>query len=402
MIAATVTFAGAATSQAQETVVINDQVQLGDIFSGQTLNVVDVEESTIVVTTATGNALSGAVESGDLSLTSTQSMQGDATAVTVVNGSGSIGAPVSILAEAVGNTGDAGAYGANMDATVLQTTGAGTAMTARTEINATVGGQMPQGGAVSATAIANSQAFGVEGGELFADVTQNSGSLVQADVAASVQYIPDGAVFSAAAVSNNVSSSGSMSATDVTAMQVMNGARTQASTLVTSANAWEIQGSAAATANNVAITNADGPLTVDSAQTNASYLQADTVVDVYAFGLASAQAYGVGNSMLAGNNGEEVFIDNNQLNSGGVEVSARFSGNNGYDAYVDTTAIGNAATGYACSECEAGLTARNTQRNTGGVSATSTINISGGNRAVVGTSTAVGNTASYYVTSPGG
>jgi len=401
MIVATATFAAAATSRAQETVVINDQTQTGDIFSGQTLNVVDVEDATIVVTTATGNALSGAVESGDLSLTSTQSMQGDATAVTTVNGAGSIGAPVSILSEAVGNTGDAGAYGANMDATVLQTSGA-VAITARTEINATVGGQMPAGGAVSATAIANSQAFGVDNGELVADVTQNSSALVQADVAASVQYIPDGAVFSAAAVSNNVSSSGTMSATDVTAMQVMNGPRTQASTLVTSANAWEVQGSAAATANNVAVTNADGPLTVDSAQTNASYLQADTVVDSYAFGLASAQAYGVGNSMLAGNTGEDVRIDSNQLNSGGVEVSAQFNGNNGYDAYVDSTAVGNAATGYNCSDCPGTLTANNRQTNTGGVSSTSTVNITGSNRNVVGTSTAVGNTASFWVSSPGG
>lgn len=403
MIVATATFAAAATSRAQEAEVISEQIQLGDVFSGQTLNVVDVEDQTTAVTVAAGNTLSGAVEGGDLSLTASQNMYGDARATTVVNGGGSLGAPVTVLSEAVGNTGDAGAYGANLDASVLQTTQAGTAITARSEINATVGGQMPAGGAVSATAIANSQAFGVSGGELVAGVTQNSSSAVEADVAASVQYMPGDAVFSAAAIQNNVSSSGTMSAQTITADQVVfNAPRTRASTLVTSANAWAVQGAATATANNIAVTNADGPLTTTTAQTNGAYLQADTVVDAYAFGLASAQANGVGNSMLAGNNGPEIAIDSAQLNSGGVEVSARFNGSEGYDAYVSSTAMGNAATGYACSECEASMNVRNRQTNDGGVSATSTVNITGSGRNVVGTSTAVGNSASFWVSSPGG
>ncbi len=353
------------------------------------------------MTTATGNSLSGAVE-GSLSLTSSQSMQGDATAVTTLTADGSAGAPVTLLTEAVGNTGDAGAYGADMTADVTQTVGA-VEITARTDVSAPLG-SMPAGGAISATAIANSQAFGLsDGGTAAMSVTQSSAALTQADVEAVVQYIPDGAVFSAAATTNNVSSAGFSGTTQaVTVDQTMSGPRTQASTYVAAGNAWEIQGSTAAVANNVALTNEDGALEVETTQSNTGLVYSDAVVEAYDFGLASSQAYGVGNSVLAGNAGQYVEVDNSQFNSGGVEAVSVFNGNAGYDAYSSSVAMGNAVTGYACSECQGRLIANSTQVNTGGVSSTSAVTVTGSARSIVGTSTAVGNSASFWVTSPGG
>ena len=401
MLAATAMSAGAATSFAQDTVVVSNQVQLGDVFAEQTLNVVDVEEQTTAVTTATGNALSGAVEGGTLTLTSTQDMQGDATAQTTLNIAGSNG-QVTILTEAVANTGDAGAYGADMTATVTQTAGA-VEITANSDVAGPTA-YLNDGGAVSATALANSQAFGLSDGSTSSmTVTQSSAALAEAEVEAVVQYMPDTAIFSAAATSNNVSTSGSNGTSQLLVVdQAMTGPRTQSTAFVSAANAWMLEGSAAAVGNNVAAINEHGSLEVDSTQSNASTVRADAIVLSYDYGLASAQATGVGNSMLAGNNGQYVEIDNAQFNSGGVEVNASFAGNGGYDSYVTSTAIGNAATGYACSECQGTLIARSSQTNTNGVSATSTVDITGSGRSITGTATAVGNSSSFWVSSPGG
>jgi hypothetical protein len=396
------TFAAAATSHAQ-TVVVSSQTQAADVSADQTLNVIDVEDQVTAATTATGNSLSGAVESGSLDLTSTQSMQANAEAETTLNAdTGTIGGQVTLVTEAVGNTGDAGAYGGDMTANVTQATG-NFAFTARTTVNGPTSHQ--EGGAsIGATAIANSQAFGSSTGATSTmAVSQSSAGLTQADVEAYTQYVPAPAAYSAVATTNNVSSAGTDGTTQtLTVNQTMTGARTQASSFVSAANAWEIQGSAASVANNVAATNEDGALEVAATQSNQAFVQADSVVLAYDYGMASAQAFGVGNSSLAGNNGQYVEIDNNQFNSGGVEVSANFQGNGGYDSYASSVAMGNATTGYACSECQGTLRANNVQTNSNSVNASSTVTLTGSGRAVVGTSTAVGNSGSFWVTSPGG
>jgi len=402
MIAATATFAAAAgTSVAQDTVVLNDQVQLGDVFAEQTLNVVDVEDQTTAVTTATGNALSGAVEGGTLTLTSSQTMQGDATAQTTLNIDGENG-QATILTEAVANTGDAGAYGADMTAAVTQTTGA-VDVTADTTVNGSTA-YLYGGAAISSTAIVNSQAFGVsDEGTAVMDVSQSSAATAVAETEAVVQYLPETAIFSSATTSNNVSTSGTNGTSQELAVdQTATGTVTQATTFVSAANAWMLEGSAAAVGNNVAATNEHGALETDTVQSNTTTVLADSIVLSYDYGLASAQAMGVGNSNLSGNAGQYVDIDNAQFNSGGVEASASFQGNGGYDSYANSTAIGNAVTGYACAECQGTLRANSSQVNTGGVSATSTVSITGSGRAVVGNATAVGNSATFWVSSPGG
>jgi len=395
------TFAAAGTSLAQS-IVLNDQTQSGDIFADQTLNVVDLDDTVTAVTTATGNALSGAVTSGSLDLTSNQTMNGNAGATTTLNADGTISGQVTLVTEAVGNTGDAGAYGADMTAAVTQTTGT-VGIAARTEVFGDTA-HTEGGDSIGATALANSQGFGSStGATISATVSQSSTAATSAEVEAYTQYIPAPAAYSAAATSNNVSSSGTDGTTQTLIVdQAMAGDRTQASTFVSAANAWQIQGSAASVANNIAATNEDGSLEVGATQSNISFVQADAVVLSYDYGLGSAQAVGMGNSSLAGNNGAYVEIDNTQFNSGGVEATADFQGNGGYDSYASSTAIGNATTGYACSECQGTLVARNSQVNSGGVSSSSTVELTGPGRSLTGTSTAVGNTANFWVSSPGG
>ena len=68
----------AGTSQAQTppSEVINNQIQLGDVFSTQTLNVVSVTEGVGAETSSTGNNLVGSTDGADLNITSNQTMAG--------------------------------------------------------------------------------------------------------------------------------------------------------------------------------------------------------------------------------------------------------------------------------------------------------------------------------------
>jgi len=379
--------------------VLNEQIQLGDVFAGQTLNVVDADGATTAVTTATGNALSGAVESGSLTLTSTQTLQGSVNATTALTAAGSAGNPATILTQATGNTGDAGAYGASLAASVGQTAGAGTVRAATTidASNAAIYG----GATVGATALSNSQAFAVQGGALQANVTQSGAGITEAEIGASVRYIPGPATFSASAVANNLSSAGEDSVQTLTVGQSSTGARTQAAVFVAAGNAWNLTGAATATGANVSVSNAGASLDAAITQSNQSYVRAQSEVSAYDFGLGSAQAFAVGASSMAGNEGEMTLIDNLQTTSGGVEAVAAFTGHDGYDAYASATAIGNAATGYACADCGGAIEANNSQTNGSGVSATASVNVTGSNRATVGTANAVGNSATFYVTRPG-
>ena len=105
--------------------------------------------------------------------------------------------------------------------------------------------------------------------------------------------------------------------------------------------------------------------------------------------------------MLAGNLGPALFLDNNQVNTGGgIESVASFSGNTGYDAQVSSTAMGNAVTGYACSNCQATIDVRSRQVNTADIGARSNVTVGNTGRSSRATTTAVGNTASFYVTTP--
>jgi hypothetical protein len=85
---------------------------------------------------------------------------------------------------------------------------------------------------------------------------------------------------------------------------------------------------------------------------------------------------------------------------GGVEVIASLDGNTGYDAVASSTAMGNAVTGYVCSDCSGKMTVNNNQTNSADIGARTTVSVTNSGRSVVGVSTATGNNASFYVSSP--
>jgi hypothetical protein len=98
------------------------------------------------------------------------------------------------------------------------------------------------------------------------------------------------------------------------------------------------------------------------------------------------------------------MLNNTQVNTGGIEASASFTGDNGFDASSSATAMGNAVIGFACSQCGGVINVTNSQTTSGGgveaVSSTTVTNINGNNRSTSGISTAVGNSATFYVSKP--
>ncbi|MDP3175180.1 MAG: holdfast anchor protein HfaD [Phenylobacterium sp.] len=396
-LAAILPFA-AASSLAAPSDVLNDQIQLGDVFSQQTLDVVEVSETTSGTTTATGNSFDGTVDQGDLAVTSTQSLQANVGATTELNVASSSGAVTALTTAATGNTGDAGVFAGGLTGSFVQTTGA-TNVSANSHIEAP-GGQAGDV-ASSVQAIGNSQGFGVTSGASYVSVDQTNQAQVTSDGGGVYNYIGGQATFSAASAANNLTAaSAGGSSQQITATQANDAAITQASQFTSFGNAYLTTTSATATGNNISAGNEGSTLALTTDQRNSAYVRAETVSNAYEFGAGSAVSYGVGNSAFAGNAGTETLIDNTQLNDGGgIDVAADYTGYQGYDAQASATAIGNAATGYACAECDGYVSVANRQTNNAEVGAQSSTSVTSA-RTVTGVANAIGNTASYYVSRP--
>lgn len=405
MMAATALCAAVATEAAAQdgSIVLNQQLQLGDVISGQTLNVEDAQDEVAVNNAAQGNSLSGTVQNEALDLTSSQSMQGDARAATTLGLEGDTGGPVNASTQARGNALSAGAYGADLTIESDQQVGP-----SEVAASALVTGSAPRllgGASISTTAIANQTALGGTGSRIEGVLIQGSEAGVRADILAETQYVPATAEFISQSTGNAVavnsgSDAGGGASQALTVRQRQAGDIVTASTSANAGNAWDLAGRARATANQTVMYNQGGSVVVGTDQSNLSQVRASSVVTSYDFGAATANAAGAGNQVSIGNNDVFLQIDNAQVNSGGVEVVSSFVGTNGYDAYVAAEATGNAVTGYACSQCDGSMDVANAQTNTGDVSANASTTVRGAGRSVVTGASAVGNSATFYVSGP--
>jgi hypothetical protein len=388
---------GVATSQTTQG--SNDQLNVGNLFADQTLNVVTADEGVTATTTAGANTFGMTVVNADGGLTSNQVNQGAVTAHGVVNVSSSMGDSSSVTTTAVGNSGTATtAYGTLSGFMVQTNTGA---VTARSQIE----GETAQAGDVieSTTAAGNSQGLLMVNGSIGARVSQNNQADVAADGGAVLQYVAGTAVVAGTAAGNNIDLTGAnQSAARVITDQNNGAANVTATKFAAYGNSNLTTTGATASGNNLNAGNEGTLLDVASHQYNTAYVRAQAEESSYQFGGAQATAYGVGNSVMASNaNGPGLVLDNVQVNDGGgVEVIASFEGTSGYDAGASATAIGNAVSGYACNQCGGAMTATNSQSNNVDVSARSTVTVGAG-RSVVGISTATGNNATFSVTNSG-
>jgi hypothetical protein len=386
---------GAATSQ-----VVSQQIQLGDVFTEQTLDVQDVSDAITVTSAAMGNGLSASNSSGgNLTVRANQGLGGQVTAGAVLNATGIMGTTTTISTSATGNSIDTGMIGGAITANVTQTAGAAGVL-ARGQIEAEEGAATDIN--ETTQAITNSYGLGLTNAAAGIQLNQYSEGGVLADGGLIVGSLSNQGTLTGQAVANNATLTGvNGSSFRANTTQTSAGDIVQASKFAAYGESYVTLTNATASANNVHATN-DGPeLTLNNVQTNASYVRAQAEETSATFSSGQATAYGVGNSLLAGSFGADVTISNTQNNTGGgVEVTATLGGGSGYDASSSATAFGNAATGYACSSCTSSLRADNNQTNSSEVGATSHLTTTGPVRSATGSATAVGNNASYYVTAP--
>ena len=408
MMAATATFAALATEASAQATPVCDP-QAGEACystqdqSGDVTGLVDIDlsvDQVTVSTSAQGNSLAGGVTAASAGLVSRQTMTGAAVARSNVVVNGEADGQLSVDTTARGNYLGVTTNGATfaVDATQSAT---GNRVQAGTYVQAP-GGRVLQGGFATSAAVANTVAMGGPSSSLTGVIDQTAQTTVFAETVADVQYIPAPATFSSQAVANTVQTNTTGASHQDLAIRQSNGASTtEARTDVYVDNAWDLTVGANAGANQAITANAGGSMLIATDQTNAGRVRADARVQTNLQGQTVLAARSVANETVAGNNDIYLKLDNTQLNSGGVEANATYVGVNGYDAYVGSDAVGNAVTGYACSQCGGDVNITNNQTNSGNVTATTSATVASGRTAVVGAN-AVGNTASFYISRPGG
>ena len=387
---------GAATSQTLPSSLVNTQVQLGDVFSGQQLNVVEIGEVTSGQTTATANAFSAGADGADLDMRTNQTAAGAVLADTRLDVAVHSGANTDLDTVATGNGGDATVSGGTLTSVFNQTTGP-TSVTAHSPVAA------PEAGvgdlAATVTARGNRQAIGLTTAAVGGLVHQNNAATVTSDGGGIYGEVTGTARFAATTEANSLTSSGDGGSAQRYIINQHNTADlTQAAQFTAFGSAAAAYTSASATGNLTNTYNEGGLLDVTNTQTNQAYVRAQGDSSAYLFGVASADATAIGNNLLAGEIGDEIVLDNVQLNAGGgVEAVSSFEGASGYDGSSTATAMGNSAVGYACSECNGRMSVSNDQANEADVGAGAQTTVASYGRSASGTATAVGNSGTYYV-----
>jgi hypothetical protein len=390
-------WSGTATSQST---VGNDQVQGGNVTASQQLDVVTASSDTAATTTATGNSFVGSVVTGSLDVTSSQAVSGNVGASTVINVAQDAGPTTLSVTAASGNSGSSVILGGGtLSGSFLQTSASPT-VDAESQINAA--SAQTADASFSVQAVANGQQLGATDSAIGASVNQSNSATVTANGGVVFGDVSDQGSFAAIGAGNNLTSTGqgaSSQGLDVT--QTNTGAVTQGAVFANFGQSEVTDTSSVATGNNANITNTEGGLAVTTSQDNESFVHAETVETSFEWGGATVTAEAVGNSAVAANVGPSLALNNTQLNGAqGVESSASFQGDSGFDAFVSSSATGNAVTGFACSACGGVMNVTNSQTNLGDAAASTQIGLTGSARSVTGVATAVGNTATFYVSAP--
>ncbi len=343
----------------------------------------------------------GGIDNAAGGLISRQTMGGSARAATTVALNAEVTGFAGSSTEAAGNALSVSTLNAVFALDAAQTA-TGDEVRGQTVLRAP-GGRLLGGGQLTTAATANGVSVGGPSSSITGVVDQAAGTTVFASTVADVQYLPAAAEFSSQALSNAVlANTTGASHQDLAIRQTNAPSTVEAQTDVYVDNAWDLTGSAQAGANKVALQNAGGSMIAAIDQTNEGRVRALSRVQTNLQGRTTAYARAAANEATVGNNDIYLKLDNNQLNSGGVEASATYAGVKGYDVQVGADAVGNTVTGYACSQCGGEIYFNNTQVNNGAVSAVANATLGEpGRNAVVGAN-AVGNSATFYISRPGG
>jgi hypothetical protein len=262
--------------------------------------------------------------------------------------------------------------------------------------------------ASSASASGNVAALAAENADVMAVLTQESTGATIAQTTGD-HWGSDGQVVAdAIASANNITAAGSTTTMLTDTTQAARGDNVTAEVDLYAGFAGDASANATANANALTIDNQYGYLNARASQESEANVDARSYVTLGSdfIGFASAAAYGVGNQAMIANTTSDTVIDTIQWNSGDIHADAGLvADGSGDQALASAAAYGNIVTGALCgSECsgdQAALNANNEQTNIGAVRARASISAPHTNTAA-GSAVAIGNAATYQVSSPGG
>lgn len=375
---------------------MNGQLQMGDVLSGQTLNVESSEQGVSTEATAVGNIVSATGQNAYLNFQSDQALAGDThvEANATANATGSAGPYLTSYAGATGNSATAGACCALTQGTSLQTvnTGATVAGDAITQLGSATDVT------IDASAVGNTSGWSGQNGAVQTWTGQTNSGLTTATNTGELTAVSGNTTLTATAVANNVTVDTDASPSDIGMQQISDGDGVNAVVDVTIGSGGDIQAMATGVGNNVDAQHRSPEAGMGASQANMAPVTAYADLNVTSWtGDANAVAYGVGNSSVLANNGPRGVLWSDQNTAGDINVAAGFTGGAGGNVFTSATAIGNAVSGYVCSACGGSIEATNAQLGSSRVRANSAVNITGRARSVSGQASAIGNSATYEV-----
>ena len=385
-----------ATSQAQSSDATIEQVQLGDVWSDMQVEIDVYAWEASATSSAVGNAAAGLVTSGDVTIYTDQTLDGNVTASNELVG-GDAGLAVATTT-AYGNSTTSGTWSGNTYYRADQV--------AHGDVAANTNIEIGNAGTVAAatTAIANVSVPANEWGANSAFQVQESNGSVTATTDVDMCCDGSSASFGTTAGGNAVSSTGSTSTNYNGAVQTTaSGEPISASGDVYMGYGHNVLNATTAFGNSATVHNEWGYAVLgregaEVFQGNESDIDSQSFVTLDNWtGPAASSAYGVGNAATISNVGSDTGLYANQNNYGSVSSNATFTGGTSADgaAIVTSTAIGNAATATLCNICgDASLHGQTAQFNSGSIVAQGRATV-GQTGSVFGSATAVGNSATY-------
>lgn len=386
---------GVATSQALSPVV-NDQLQLGDVFTTQVLDVEAAPDGLDASGAAVGNIATVTGQNSAIKVRSDQDLQAYVGAVTSTTVTAGAGPSYSVVATANGNSLTAGTCCDYTDVGAMQRIAPDKDVTAFSYNG--LGGAV-ENVSIDAAAVGNTTGLLATDGYIQATVDQSHQGTTHARAEGEIEQASGNIGLSATAVTNDVTVDAYRSLVDLAVVQSKEGYGSIAVVDAKIGSGADITGMATATANNINIATGGDSVWHSADQLANGAVIAETTLGIGAWtGTAQAIAYGVGNTILVDNDGPEVALGIVQDNYGEVTGKASIVGTTGGDAYVEASAVGNAISALACGQCGGGIGAESVQTTYGPVRAVGSATIGAG-RAVQAKATAIGNSANYEVRS---
>jgi hypothetical protein len=376
-------------------IVINDQIQLGDVFSNLVITAATPHSLTGVSAASGSSVAAGAVETG-LIFDSRQELAANVAAGAVIEADSVAGQALSMVA-ANGNAAITSACCGTNASVARQTSAAGTTVSGASSL--TIRGRT--GSAVSTVQTSgNSAEFSGRMGDLEAHAEQTNRATISAESRVQVCCHASMIGSTALAVANQTRVDGYATTQSLSAVQESSGPLVIASSNITAKSAGSAAGAAAAAGNSFEANNAWGYSRGEVYQRNAAYVQSESYVTLDNWSdSATSLANSLGNSAMLSTLGSDAYLEARQINEDGVVANAFLVGTGGVgsSAVVQSAAIGNAITGQVCASCGAGVTMNGVseQTNWGAVRSNTTISV-GGAGSVFGSATAVGNSAAYH------